>query len=83
MANGSARPQYWSLLARPAMRLASILRGFYPHSAENVVAEEHSLGPFYYDEARLLEQQERLINANVLNEYCEDTGGNISAIFII
>ncbi|ASO43750.1 hypothetical protein AGP67_23285 [Salmonella enterica subsp. enterica serovar Derby] len=47
--------------------------GFTRTALKNVVAEEHSLGPFYYDEAWLLEQQERLINANVLNEYCEDT----------
>lgn len=47
--------------------------GFTRAALKNVIAEDHPLGPFHYDEAWLLEQQERLISANVLNEYCEDT----------
>lgn len=47
--------------------------GFHPAALKNLLADDHPLGPFYYDEAWLLAQQARLINADVLDERCEDT----------
>ncbi|EOF5101239.1 hypothetical protein ACK1QP_004625 [Salmonella enterica] len=47
--------------------------GFSPVALKNLLADDHPLGPFYYDEAWLLAQQARLINANVLDERCENT----------
>lgn len=47
--------------------------GFTRTALKNIIAEDHPLGPFDYDNAWLLEQQERLICANVLDERCEDT----------
>lgn len=66
--------QQASLLLERLWRLEDELHEGRNHETlKGVIADEHPLGPFYYDNAWLLTQQERLINANVLDERCEST----------